>query len=87
MTFDSNSSNKKRQRNDKLSRYVVTGFGGLVLLTLVILITHLISQALPLTYIPNLKILIFSYIYISIEKLENMGQSKVLNWEFYGLEI
>ena len=55
MTFDSNSSNKKRQRNDKLSRYVVTGFGGLVLLTLVILITHLISQALPLTYIPSLK--------------------------------
>ena len=55
MSFDSNSSNKKRQRNDKLSRYVVTGFGGLVLLTLVILITHLISQALPLTYIPSLK--------------------------------
>ncbi|AGP77097.1 putative phosphate ABC transporter permease [Alteromonas mediterranea 615] len=55
MTFDSNSSNKKRQRNDKLSRYVVTGFGGLVLLMLVILITHLISQALPLTYIPSLK--------------------------------
>lgn len=54
MSFDSDSINKKRQRNDKWSRYVVTGFGGLVLLTLVILITHLISQALPLAYIPSL---------------------------------
>ena len=54
MTFDSNSTNKKRQRSDRWSRYVVTGFGGLVLLTLVILITHLISQALPLAYIPSL---------------------------------
>jgi len=57
MTFDSNSTNKKRQRSDKLSRYVVTGFGGLVLLTLVILITHLISQALPLAYTPSLKLI------------------------------
>lgn len=54
MIFDSNSTNKKRQRSDKWSRYVVTGFGGLVLLTLVILITHLISQALPLAYTPSL---------------------------------
>ena len=54
MTFDSNSTNKKRQRRDSWSRYVVTGFGGLVLLTLVILITHLISQALPLAYTPTL---------------------------------
>ncbi|MDK2763111.1 MAG: phosphate ABC transporter permease, partial [Alteromonas macleodii] len=54
MTFDSNSTNKKRQRSDRWSRYVVTGFGGLVLLTLVILITHLISQALPLAYTPSL---------------------------------
>jgi phosphate transport system permease protein len=53
MSFDSDSINKKRQRNDKWSRYVVTGFGGLVLLTLVILITHLISQALPLAYTPT----------------------------------
>ncbi len=55
MTFDSNSTNKKRQRSDRWSRYVVTGFGGLVLLTLVILITHLISQALPLAYTPSLQ--------------------------------
>ena len=34
---------------------MVTGFGGLVLLTLVILITHLISQALPLAYTPSLQ--------------------------------
>ena len=54
MSFDSDSINKKRQRNDKWSRYVITGFGGLVLLTLVILITHLISQALPLAYTPSL---------------------------------
>ena len=33
----------------------MTGFGGLVLLTLVILITHLISQALPLAYTPSLQ--------------------------------
>ncbi|MED5333407.1 MAG: ABC transporter permease subunit, partial [Pseudomonadota bacterium] len=52
---DSNSTNKKRQRSDRWSRYVVTGFGGLVLLTLVILITHLISQALPLAYTPSLQ--------------------------------
>ena len=55
MTFDSNSTNKKRQRSDRWSSYVVTGFGGLVLLTLVILITHLISQALPLAYTPSLQ--------------------------------
>ena len=54
MTFDSNSTNRKRQRRDNWSRYAVTGFGGLVLLTLVILITHLISQALPLAYTPSL---------------------------------
>ncbi|WP_394221725.1 ABC transporter permease subunit [Alteromonas gracilis] len=57
MTFDSNSTNKKRQRSDRLSRYVVTGFGGLVLLTLVVLVTHLISQAMPLAYTPSLKLL------------------------------
>ncbi|GEA09530.1 hypothetical protein KUL42_42910 [Alteromonas sp. KUL42] len=55
MSFNRHSINKKRQRNDRWSRYVVTGFGGLVLLTLVILITHLVSQALPLAYIPSLQ--------------------------------
>ncbi|GFD78066.1 hypothetical protein KUL118_09280 [Tenacibaculum sp. KUL118] len=53
MTLDSNSMNKKRQRSDKQARYIVSGFGGLVLLTLVILITHLIIQALPLAYRPS----------------------------------
>ncbi|MBJ2128009.1 ABC transporter permease subunit [Alteromonas sp. IB21] len=60
MTFDSNSINKKRQRSDRRARYIVTGFGGLVLLTLVILVTHLIIQALPLAYRPSLN-LIASY--------------------------
>lgn len=60
MTFDSNSMNKKRRRTDRRARYIVTGFGGLVLLTLVILVTHLIIQALPLAYSPSLH-LIASY--------------------------
>tara|TARA_Y100000296_G_scaffold18291_2_gene21819 strand:+ start:453 stop:2681 length:2229 start_codon:yes stop_codon:yes gene_type:complete len=55
MSFISNSITKKRLRTDKWARLVIAGFGGLVLLTLVILITHLISQALPLAYIPSLK--------------------------------
>lgn len=36
-------------------RYIVTMFGGLVLLTLVVLIFHLISQALPLAMTPTLQ--------------------------------
>ena len=55
MTPDSDSINKRRQRTDRRSRFLVTGFGGLVLLTLVILVSHLISQAIPLTYTPSLK--------------------------------
>ena len=55
MTSYSDSINKKRQRNDKWGRYIVTGFGGLVLLTLVILISHLVSQALPLALVPNIE--------------------------------
>ena len=55
MTFNSDSINKRRQRTDTRSRILVTGFGGLVLLTLVILVSHLLSQALPLTYTPTLE--------------------------------
>ena len=55
MTTDSDSINKKRQRTDRRSRFLVTGFGGLVLLTLVVLVSHLISQAIPLAYTPTLK--------------------------------
>ena len=55
MTLDTDSINKKRQRTDRRSRFLVTGFGGLVLLTLVILVSHLISQAIPLTYTPTLE--------------------------------
>ncbi len=76
MTFDSDSINKKRQRKDRWSRYVVTGFGGLVLLTLVILISHLISQALPLAYIPSLEP-ITSYRMAPGEKILSAGD--VLN--------
>ena len=55
MTSYSDSINRKRQRNDRWGRYIVTGFGGLVLLTLVILISHLVSQALPLALVPNIE--------------------------------
>lgn len=56
MTSNSDSINNKRQRTDKWSRYIVTAFGGLVLLTLVILVTHLITQALPLALIPSIEL-------------------------------
>ena len=52
MTSNSGGINRKRLRNDKLGGYTVTAFGGLVLLTLVVLISHLISQALPLWFSP-----------------------------------
>ncbi|MEC8375542.1 MAG: phosphate ABC transporter permease, partial [Pseudomonadota bacterium] len=76
MSLDSGSINRKRQRNDRWARYVITGFGGLVLLTLVILITHLISQALPLTYIPSLQ-QIATYKVDASERIINTGD--VLN--------
>ncbi|WP_420935086.1 ABC transporter permease subunit [Alteromonas sp. A081] len=56
MTLDTDSINSKRQRTDRRARFLVTGFGGLVLLTLVVLVSHLISQAIPLTYTPTLKL-------------------------------
>ena len=76
MSLDSGSINRKRQRNDRWARYVITGFGGLVLLTLVILITHLISQALPLAYIPSLQ-QIATYKVDANERIINTGD--VLN--------
>ncbi len=44
---------KKRQRKDKRLTFIVTLFGGMVLFTLVLLITHLISQAMPLAMRPD----------------------------------
>ena len=44
----------KRQRKDKRLKVTVTLFGGLVLFTLVLLIFHLISQAMPLAMSPSL---------------------------------
>lgn len=41
-------------RKDKRMRIMVSAFGGLVLLTMLILITHLISQALPLAFTPQI---------------------------------
>ena len=46
----------KRQRKDKRLKFTVTLFGGLVLFTLVLLISHLISQALPLVMSPSLSL-------------------------------
>ncbi len=46
----------KRQRRDKRLKFTVTLFGGLVLFTLVLLISHLISQALPLAMSPSLSV-------------------------------
>ena len=52
MNSQSEMKNQQRSRRDKAVRYTVTGFGALVLITLVVLITHLISQALPLALVP-----------------------------------
>ncbi|RDV28147.1 ABC transporter permease subunit [Alteromonas aestuariivivens] len=46
---------KVRDRTDSFVRVLVSAFGGLVLLTLVILIVHLIYQAMPLAYTPKLE--------------------------------
>lgn len=54
MKSPADTQNKKRHRKDKRLKFIVTAFGALVLLTLVILITHLISQALPLAMQPTL---------------------------------
>ncbi|TAP38843.1 ABC transporter permease subunit [Alteromonas sp. KUL49] len=55
MTSDNDNRQVQRQRKDKWAGYIVTAFGGLVLLTLVLLITHLLSQAIPLTFVPSMK--------------------------------
>lgn len=56
MTYESDSIDKKRQRYDKWSRYTVTAFGGLVLITLVVLISHLLTQSLPLALLPKIQL-------------------------------
>lgn len=55
MNSQSEKKNQQRNRRDKAVRYTVTGFGALVLVTLVVLITHLISQALPLALVPAIE--------------------------------
>ena len=55
MNSQSEKKNQQRNRQDKAVRYTVTGFGALVLITLVVLITHLISQALPLALVPAIE--------------------------------
>ncbi|QPG07235.1 ABC transporter permease subunit [Salinimonas marina] len=47
---------RQRQRKDRRMKVVVTAFGALVLLTLIVLIAHLVSQAVPLLYTPGLQL-------------------------------
>lgn len=53
MNSDDENATARRTRKDNLVRVVVTAFGGLVLLTLVVLISHLLMQALPLALSPT----------------------------------
>ncbi|MDC8830100.1 ABC transporter permease subunit [Alteromonas gilva] len=46
---------KKRYRRDKIARYVITAFGFVVLLTMVILIWHLFTQASGVIKTPSVK--------------------------------
>ena len=48
--------NRQRQRKDRRMKAVVTTFGALVLLTLIVLIAHLASQAMPLLFTPGLQL-------------------------------
>lgn len=56
MTSNQDTTIKQRLRKDRWGRYVVTAFGGLVLLTLIILITHLLTQAFPLMVTPTIEL-------------------------------
>jgi phosphate transport system permease protein len=56
MTSNQDTTIKQRLRKDKWGRYVVTAFGGLVLLTLIILISHLLTQAFPLMVTPTVEL-------------------------------
>lgn len=47
---------KNRRRRDTTARVIISGFGGLVLLTMVILIWHLFSQAASIALSPDAKI-------------------------------
>lgn len=53
MNSDTENATARRTRKDNLVRGMVTAFGGLVLLTLVVLISHLMMQALPLALSPT----------------------------------
>ncbi len=53
MNSNNETDTARRTRKDILVKGVVTAFGGLVLLTLVVLIAHLIMQALPLALSPT----------------------------------
>ncbi|GGW81264.1 hypothetical protein GCM10007391_13030 [Alteromonas halophila] len=53
MNSDNKQTTARRTRKDNLVKIIVTGFGGLVLLTLVVLITHLLMQAFPLVLSPS----------------------------------
>ena len=44
---------KKRRRRDTAARVIISGFGGIVLLTMVILIWHLFSQAASIAMSPD----------------------------------
>jgi len=56
MTSNQDTTIKQRLRKDRWGRYVVTAFGGLVLLTLIILISHLLTQAFPLIAKPTVEL-------------------------------
>lgn len=66
--------NDKRQRKDKQLRFTVTFFGALVLFTLILLVTHLVSQALPLAMRPSMS----ETASISIQGLPGLSQSQIL---------
>ena len=54
MNSTTESKTRQRMRKDTQMRIAVKAFGGLVLLTMLVLIAHLISQALPLALTPQL---------------------------------
>lgn len=52
MNLKISSRTRQRQRKDHRMKVVVTAFGALVLLTLIVLVTQLLSQAAPLLFTP-----------------------------------
>ncbi|MBU2977734.1 ABC transporter permease subunit [Alteromonas sp. C1M14] len=74
MTSPEDIHNNKRQRKDRRLKFTVSLFGGMVLLAMVVLITHLASQALPLAMRPS-----FEQIQTVTLPDNNEGLSAVLN--------